>query len=96
MNRVGGKAGWVWIFILEGLVTVICAIVSFWVIDDFPDTAKFLTEEERKSNIGYRPTTTHNAPCVDRCMGHPSATSGFEVQRRWRVVQMAVFVAMPD
>ncbi|KAG7094143.1 hypothetical protein E1B28_007755 [Marasmius oreades] len=47
MHGVGGKPGWAWIFILEGLATVIAGIVSFWIIQDFPDTAKFLSEAER-------------------------------------------------
>ena len=41
-----GKPGWAWIFILEGLATVLVAIASFWVLQDFPDNAKFLTEAE--------------------------------------------------
>ena len=36
-----------WIFILEGLLSVIVGFISFFVIQDFPDTARFLTEEER-------------------------------------------------
>ncbi|KIJ55285.1 hypothetical protein M422DRAFT_73264 [Sphaerobolus stellatus SS14] len=51
MDGVGDKAGWSWIFILEGLVTVVAGIMSFWIIVDFPDTAKFITEEERKCII---------------------------------------------
>ncbi|KAJ3550419.1 hypothetical protein NM688_g5080 [Phlebia brevispora] len=47
MDGVGGKPGWAWIFILEGLITVVAGFASFWIIQDFPDTAKFLTEEER-------------------------------------------------
>lgn len=47
MDGVGGRPGWAWIFILEGLATVIAGVVSFWVIQDFPDTAKFLSEAER-------------------------------------------------
>ncbi|EPQ60546.1 MFS general substrate transporter [Gloeophyllum trabeum ATCC 11539] len=47
MHGVGGKPGWAWIFILEGLFTVLCAVASFWIIQDFPDTAKFLSEPER-------------------------------------------------
>jgi hypothetical protein len=41
--------GWAWIFILEGLATILAACFSYWLIQDFPDTAKFLTEEERTS-----------------------------------------------
>ena len=48
MDGIGGKPGWAWIFILEGLLTVICAVASFFILQDFPDTAKFLNETERK------------------------------------------------
>ncbi|KAK4704655.1 MFS transporter, ACS family, pantothenate transporter, partial [Phenoliferia sp. Uapishka_3] len=48
MEGVGGKPSWAWIFILEGLVTILVAIASFWVVADFPDTAKFLTPRERE------------------------------------------------
>lgn len=47
MHGVGGLEGWRWIFILEGLVTVLAAIASYFLLYDFPETASFLTEEER-------------------------------------------------
>lgn len=47
MDGVGGLEGWRWIFILEGLLTVIFAVVAFFLIFDFPETAGFLTDEER-------------------------------------------------
>jgi hypothetical protein len=47
MAGVGGKHGWAWIFILEGLVTVVVGSLSFGIMQDFPDGAKFLTEVER-------------------------------------------------
>lgn len=47
MDGIGGKHGWSWIFILEGLATILAGVASFWIIQDFPDTARFLTEEER-------------------------------------------------
>jgi len=47
MDGVGGKPGWAWIFILEGLATVVAGFLSFWIIQDFPDSAKFLTDAER-------------------------------------------------
>ncbi|EXJ79660.1 hypothetical protein A1O3_07940 [Capronia epimyces CBS 606.96] len=48
MDGVGGKPGWAWIFILEGLFTLVIAGVAFVVMNDYPSTAKFLTPEERK------------------------------------------------
>lgn len=47
MDGVAGLEGWRWIFILEGIATVAVAIMAFFVLHDFPETATFLTEEER-------------------------------------------------
>lgn len=47
MAGAGGKGGWAWIFILEGLATVLIGIVSFWMVHDFPDEATFLTDVDR-------------------------------------------------
>lgn len=47
MDGIGGKPGWAWIFILEGLFTVVCAVLTYFILSDFPDTAKFLSEAER-------------------------------------------------
>ena len=33
--------------VLEGLATVLAGAASFWIIQDFPDNAKFLTDVER-------------------------------------------------
>lgn len=54
MNGVAGRTGWSWIFILEGLFTILCAIASFWVIQDFPETAKFLTSTERRYSLDFQ------------------------------------------
>nr|GAT46679.1 predicted protein [Mycena chlorophos] len=47
MDGVGGKPAWAWIFFLEGFVTIVAGILCLWLVHDFPETAKFLTEEER-------------------------------------------------
>ncbi|KAI5463965.1 major facilitator superfamily domain-containing protein [Mariannaea sp. PMI_226] len=47
MDGVGGLAGWRWIFILEGIVTVVVAVIAFFVLEDFPETSRFLNEEEK-------------------------------------------------
>jgi sugar phosphate permease len=48
MDGIGGRPGWAWIFILEGLVTIVVAVIARFVIHDSPETAKFLTEDERR------------------------------------------------
>lgn len=51
MDGVGGRPGWAWIFILEGVATVVIGIISFWAVHDFPDEAKFLSEDDRRRVI---------------------------------------------
>ncbi|OAR01925.1 hypothetical protein LLEC1_02383 [Akanthomyces lecanii] len=71
MHGVGGLEGWRWIFILEGLVTVLVAILSYFLLYDFPETAGFLTEEERafvvyrlryQGQVASTTTTSSEAP----------------------------------
>ncbi|KAF8626636.1 hypothetical protein AX15_004776 [Amanita polypyramis BW_CC] len=47
MSGTGGLLGWSWIFILEGLATVVVGFIALFVMVDLPTTAKFLTPQER-------------------------------------------------
>jgi len=47
MDGLGGRPGWAWIFILEGIVTVLFGAASVWFVHDFPDLATFLSEQDR-------------------------------------------------
>ncbi|OJJ95074.1 hypothetical protein ASPACDRAFT_36930 [Aspergillus aculeatus ATCC 16872] len=47
MDGVGGYSGWRWIFIIEGIATVVVAVGAYFLLYDYPDTASFLTNEER-------------------------------------------------
>ncbi|KAJ9609686.1 hypothetical protein H2200_006014 [Cladophialophora chaetospira] len=47
MHGVAGRPGWAWIFILEGLATVVIGVLSIWMVHDFPDEAGFLSAEDR-------------------------------------------------
>ncbi|KAK7027995.1 hypothetical protein VNI00_015081 [Paramarasmius palmivorus] len=51
MSGTQGLLGWSWIFILEGIATVVVGIVAFIILVDFPATAGFLTPEERATYI---------------------------------------------
>ena len=47
MNGVGGYEGWRWIFILEGLATVVLGVASFFLLIDSPRlSGKWLDPEE--------------------------------------------------
>ena len=47
MRGVGGLNGWRWIFILEGILTVVVSAAAYFFIHNYPATASFLSEEER-------------------------------------------------
>jgi hypothetical protein len=44
-------AGWRWIYIVEGLLTVTAGILAWFYIVDFPQKAKFLHDWERERII---------------------------------------------
>lgn len=47
MRGVGGLNGWRWIFILEGILTVIVSAAAYFFIANYPRTANFINENER-------------------------------------------------
>ncbi|GAA5984017.1 hypothetical protein JCM5350_004993 [Sporobolomyces pararoseus] len=50
VSYLSGKAslyGWQWLFIIEGIPAILVGILVWFVLPDFPESAKFLTPEER-------------------------------------------------
>ncbi|KAJ3553750.1 hypothetical protein NPX13_g10804 [Xylaria arbuscula] len=47
LDGVRGYSGWRWIFILEGLLTAVIALIFFFTFPAFPEESKWLTEEEQ-------------------------------------------------
>ncbi|KUJ07574.1 pantothenate transporter [Mollisia scopiformis] len=43
----GDLSGWQWLFLVEGIVTVVFGIALWLLLPDFPPTAKWLTEKEK-------------------------------------------------
>jgi len=48
LNGKGGRPGWAWIFIIEGLITIFVACFVKFVVHDGPETARFLNDDERR------------------------------------------------
>ncbi|KAL0955861.1 hypothetical protein HGRIS_002063 [Hohenbuehelia grisea] len=46
LNGKRGIAGWEWIFIIEGAITIALSLVFYLGLPDFPDKNKFLTPEQ--------------------------------------------------
>ncbi|PSN75048.1 pantothenate transporter liz1 [Corynespora cassiicola Philippines] len=53
MDYTKGLRAWRWVFIIEGVITVIIAIFAFWILPNFPRTTSWLSEEERQLAV-YR------------------------------------------
>ncbi|OQU96407.1 hypothetical protein CLAIMM_02492 [Cladophialophora immunda] len=43
-----GLQGFRWLFIIEGIITVLCALLLLFFLPDYPSRAKWLTQEEKR------------------------------------------------
>lgn len=68
MSGIAGYSGWRWIFIIEGLATVVAATASKFLIVDWPETAAFLNNEERELLLS-RLKTDYGEARMDRLDG---------------------------
>ncbi|KAF1807991.1 MFS general substrate transporter [Eremomyces bilateralis CBS 781.70] len=48
MDGTEGMSGWRWIFIIEGLPTIVLGIAVWWLLADDPQTAFYLNAEEKR------------------------------------------------
>ncbi|MES2120260.1 MAG: MFS transporter [Pseudomonadota bacterium] len=46
-DGAAGLRGWQWLFLVEGLPTVLLGIAMFWLLPDSPQTARWLKDDER-------------------------------------------------
>src|ERR1700742_1937502 len=64
-NGANGWHGWQWLFLLEGIPSVIVGILGFIVLDDRISKAKWLTKEEQQlleSQVSAEEATKHDMP----------------------------------
>jgi hypothetical protein len=48
MNGIAGLEGFRWIFIIEGLLTLVVSVFVFVFMPDFPEKSSFLSDTERQ------------------------------------------------
>ena len=48
MQGVRGYNSWRWVFILEGIATIIIGILAYFLIADFPADVRWLSTEEKE------------------------------------------------
>ncbi|KAG8711366.1 hypothetical protein FRC08_015979 [Ceratobasidium sp. 394] len=51
MNMVGGLEAWRWLFILEGIPSILSSLLIWFFFPDFPETAQWLSLDERNRAV---------------------------------------------
>lgn len=90
MAGLGGYSGWRWIFIIEGLITVVAALIANPFVPDWPEHAKFLNAEER-SLLGRRLAADGEVGRMDR--REPKAL--IRALRDWKIYLGFVSLRVP-
>jgi len=83
LDGVGGLAGWQWLFVLEGLPTVLLGLVTWWYLDDKPSDARWLSATE-KQTLGAM-IERDRAEAMARQASATSGTSGTNTSM-WRAI----------
>ncbi|KAF4617158.1 hypothetical protein D9613_005941 [Agrocybe pediades] len=65
MDGVGGRKGWEWIFILEGILTVVISLLAYFIVPTWSHKAKFLTESE-KTRLFQRLNADSDAALIEK------------------------------
>jgi len=52
LDGAAGLRGWQWLFLLEGLPTVMLGIAMYWLLPDSPETSRWLKDDERNWIVG--------------------------------------------
>jgi len=80
MAGVGGRGGWAWIFILEGLITLVCALPAWWIVPDFP------TDERSKKMFKSPGDMSKWLHRLNLSQGMTSANVAFSWDQIWKAV----------
>lgn len=74
LHAFKGLAGWQWMFLLQGIPTVLCGIATLWLLPDGPRSAAWLDREEKEivvAGLGEDPQTRgeHRTPIRELVKG---------------------------
>ncbi|ODP31121.1 4-hydroxyphenylacetate permease [Pandoraea sp. ISTKB] len=84
LDGVGGLAGWQWLFVLEGLPTVLLGLVTWWYLDDKPADARWLSAAE-KQTLGAM-IERDRVAAVSRLAGSRTNTRAAQDTSMWRAI----------
>ncbi|OQD85593.1 hypothetical protein PENSOL_c097G05563 [Penicillium solitum] len=77
LNGKGNLAGYQWLFIVEGIITILCTGLIIAFMPNFPDTAKWLSEEEKdfaqrrlgEQSISFTSEPASRGEIIETCVG---------------------------
>ncbi|MCQ1837304.1 MFS transporter [Neorhizobium galegae] len=88
LNGLFGHEGWQWVFLATGIPAVLAGIVTFFYLDDTPEKAKFLTEDEKR--------WLHDRLARENSGMEEHADNGFKALVNPRVLLMALcYIGFP-
>ncbi len=83
LSGVSGLAGWQWLYLLEGLPSVVVGVLVLSLLDDGPSKAKWLTEGERE--LLSRRVREEEKLKIEEEAGHHRLQDAFRSLRLWRL-----------
>ncbi len=90
MHGFMGKAGWYWMFMIEGMLAVVAGLFTFYWIVDTPDKASFLNKDEKKAIIDElkREETTKVTSNIGQAIQNPKI---WQLAIIYMTIQIAVY-----
>jgi len=80
-SGAAGLAGWQWLYLLEGLPSVLVGLFVLLHLDDGPSKAKWLSDEEKKLLV--RRIQEEEKLKIEEGLGHHRLTDAFRSGRLW-------------
>ncbi|KAI8140340.1 major facilitator superfamily domain-containing protein [Fennellomyces sp. T-0311] len=85
MDGLRGMRGWQWIFIIEAIPTIVLGFATYFILPDYPEKTKFLSEREREIIVNIIKVDV--GPAVER---HFSWKQFWDVFKDWKTFAFGV------
>ncbi|KEF52328.1 uncharacterized protein A1O9_11568 [Exophiala aquamarina CBS 119918] len=77
LNQKAGLEGWRWLFIIEGVLTIICTVLLVCFLPDYPHDVQWLSDDEKTFAVarlqvqdgGYTKERASRREIIDTCIG---------------------------
>ncbi|KAI0119246.1 MFS transporter [Daldinia grandis] len=90
MDGLRGLTGWQWLFVIEGSLTALVAVLGFWLLPNTPDDTFWLNDEERKL-IRARVERDRISDALSKSGTWEGLKEAFKDKRTWLFCFMQMF-----